>query len=83
MRTISRTCCNAGVALLKTLTLLTVLLVAVSANAAIASRATLVGQHLNHTFAGDPLLICEYSGAGAKFEILSQTGRCAPYITIQ
>jgi hypothetical protein len=28
-------------------------------------------------------LICEYSGAGAKFEILSQTGKCAPYITIQ
>jgi hypothetical protein len=68
---------------LKTLTLLTGLLVAVSANAAFASRATLVGQHLNRAFAGDPLLICEYSGAGAKFEILSQTGKCAPYITIQ
>jgi len=68
---------------LKRLTLLTGLLVAVSANAAFASRATLVGQHLNRAFAGDPLLICEYSGAGAKFEILSQTGKCAPYITIQ
>ena len=68
---------------MKTLTLLTVLLVAVSANAAITSRATLVGQHVNRAFAGDPLLICEYSGAGAKFEILSQTGKCAPYITIQ
>ena len=68
---------------MKRLTLLTGLLVAVSANAAFASRATLVGQHLNRAFAGDPLLICEYSGAGAKFEILSQTGKCAPYITIQ
>ena len=68
---------------MKTLTLLTGLLVAISANAAFTSRATLVGQHLNRTFAGDPLLICEYSGAGTKFEILSQTGKCAPYITIQ
>ncbi len=68
---------------MKTLTLLTGLLVAISANAAFTSRATLVGQHLNRAFEGDPLLICEYSGAGTKFEILSRTGKCAPYITIQ
>ena len=68
---------------MKTLTLLTGLLIAVSANAAFTSLATLVGQHMNRAFPGDPLLICEYSGAGAKFEILSQTGKCAPYITIQ
>ena len=68
---------------MKTLTLLTGLLVALSANAAFASRATLVRQHVNRAFAGEPLLICEYSGAGAKFELLSQTGKCAPYITIQ
>jgi hypothetical protein len=68
---------------LKILTLLMGLLVAVSANAAFTSRATLVGQHVKRDFAGDPLLICEYLGAGARFEILSQTGKCAPYITIQ
>lgn len=68
---------------MKTLALLTGLLVAVSANAAFTSRATLVGQHVNRAFAGDPLLICEYLGAGTRFEILSQTGKCAPYITIQ
>jgi hypothetical protein len=68
---------------MKTLTLLTGLIVAASANAGFTSRAALVGQHVNRDFAGDPLLICEYSGAGAKFEILSQTGKCAPYITIQ
>lgn len=59
------------------------LLVAASAQAAFTSRAALVGQHVNHAFAGDALLICEYSGAGAKFEILSRSGKCAPYITIQ
>ena len=68
---------------MKTLTLLTGLMVAVSANAAFTSRATLVGQHVNRAFPGDALLICEYSGAGAKFEILSHTGKCAPYITLQ
>ena len=68
---------------MKTLTLLTGLMVAVSANAAFTSRATLVGQHVSRAFPGDRLLICEYSGAGAKFEILSRTGKCAPYITIQ
>jgi hypothetical protein len=68
---------------LKTLTLLMGLLVTVSANAAFTSRATLVGQHVNRAFAGGALLICEYSGGGAKFEILSQTGKCPPYITLQ
>jgi hypothetical protein len=68
---------------LKTLTLLMGLLVAVSANAAFNSRATLVGRHVNRAFAGEPLLICEYSGAGTKFEILSHTGKCAPFISIQ
>jgi hypothetical protein len=58
------------------------LMVAVSANAAFTSRATLVGQHMNRAFRAI-LLICEYSGGGAKFEILSQTGKCPPYITLQ
>jgi hypothetical protein len=68
---------------LKTLTFCAGLLFAVSANAEFSARATLIGQHLNRSFAGSPLLICEYSGAGAKFEILSQNGKCAPYINLQ
>jgi hypothetical protein len=59
------------------------LLLAASAHAAISSRAVLIGQHLNTSFAGGPLLICEYSGARAKFEILAQTGKCAPFIKVQ
>ena len=58
------------------------LLLAVSAHAAISSRAVLTGRHVK-TFAGAPLLICEYSGARAKFEILAQTGKCAPFIQVQ
>jgi len=48
-----------------------------------APRALLVGRHLQRSGAGDPLLICEYSGSYAKFEILSQNGKCAPYIDVQ
>jgi len=69
--------------MLKTFLLMSGLLFAVAANAAFTSRAALVRQYLNRSFAGESLLICEYSGARAKFEILSQTGRCAPYITVQ
>lgn len=68
---------------MKTLALCAGLLFAVSANAESSSRATLIGQHLNRSFPGSPLLICEYSGSRAKFEILSQNGKCAPYIDVQ
>ncbi len=58
-------------------------MVAAAADGGAAARAMLAGQHVNHAFAGEQLLICEYSGARAKFEILSQTGQCAPYLTLQ
>jgi hypothetical protein len=68
---------------MKTLALCAGLLFAVAANAELATRATLIGAHVNMSFAGSPLLICEYSGARANFEILAQSGRCAPYIDVQ
>jgi hypothetical protein len=74
---------NARDTKLKTLAFCVGLLFAMSANAEYVARAMLIGQHLNRSFAGSPLLICEYSGARAKFEILSQNGKCAPYIDVQ
>jgi hypothetical protein len=74
---------NAGEPKLKTLTFCAGLLFAVSAYAGFTDRATLIGARVNQSFAGDPLLICEYSGSRAKFEILSQNGKCAPYIDVQ
>jgi hypothetical protein len=59
------------------------LLFALTANAAFSARATLIGQHVNGSFAGSPLLICDYASSSAKFEILSQNGKCAPYIDVQ
>ncbi|MDP8984453.1 MAG: hypothetical protein M3N97_05325 [Pseudomonadota bacterium] len=68
---------------MKTLTLCAGLLYALSANAGLVARATLIGQRVHRSFEGSALLICEYSGVGAKFEILSQNGKCAPYIKVQ
>ncbi|MDB6082354.1 MAG: hypothetical protein JWN43_235 [Gammaproteobacteria bacterium] len=68
---------------MKTLTFCAGLLFAVAAHAAFSNRATLIGAHVNQSFAGAPLLICEYSGSNARFEILSQNGKCAPYIDVQ
>jgi hypothetical protein len=67
---------------MKTLTLLTGVLFAISASAHFNARATLIGRHVT-THAGAAILICEYSGARAKFEIMSQNGTCAPYINVQ
>ena len=68
---------------LKTLAFCAGLLSAVTANAEFTARATLIGQHVNGYFGGTPLLICEYAGSRANFEIVSQNGKCAPYITVQ
>jgi hypothetical protein len=67
---------------MKTLVMSLGLLFAVSANAEFTARAKLVGQRV-HWFAGSQLLICEYAGSAARFEILSSSGTCAPYIQVQ
>jgi hypothetical protein len=59
------------------------LVLAAPAGAALSARAALTGQHVSGSFAGAPLLICEYSTPHAKFEIVSQDGACAPYLTVQ
>lgn len=56
---------------------------AVAAHAGMAAKAALVGQHVQGYYHGAPLLICEYTDARARFEILSQDGKCAPYITVE
>jgi hypothetical protein len=68
---------------LKTLAICAGLLFALAASAGSTARAALVGRHLNGYYQGAPLLICEYSGPRARYEILSQNGKCAPYINVQ
>jgi hypothetical protein len=57
-------------------------LFAVVANAALTTRAPLVGQHRVSAGVGSSALICEYSGTRAKFEILAHDS-CAPFIDVQ
>jgi hypothetical protein len=56
---------------------------ALSANAQPAARAALIGKQVNNAHGNGPLLICKYVSPNAKFEILSQNGKCAPYINVQ
>jgi hypothetical protein len=63
--------------------LCTALLLTLTAHAGVAARAPLTGQHTSGYLDGAPLLICEYAGERAKFEILSQNGKCAPFIQVQ
>jgi hypothetical protein len=74
---------HSGERRLRKLTLCAGIFFAVIANAALTSRATLVGQHVHVSPGGSSALICEYSGIHAKFEIVSQHGTCAPYIDVQ
>lgn len=78
-----RTHPNVGDIQLKQLMLCAGVFFAIVANAALTSRATLVGQHMHVSASGGSALICEYSGMRAKFEIISQHGSCAPYIDVQ
>ncbi len=68
---------------MKTLALCAGLLFTVTSNADSPARANLIGAHVKDASRGSPLLICEYARAGAKFEILSRNGNCAPYIDVE
>ncbi len=68
---------------MKTLVLSVALLVSAGAHADFSSRATLVGQHFKGSVEGNPVLVCVYSGRLAQFEIVSQSGTCAPFIEVR
>ena len=68
---------------MKTLAICAGLLMALSANAQPAARAALTARQVNNSHANGPLLICKYVSPNAKFEILSQNGKFAPYINVQ
>ena len=67
---------------MKMLAFCTGLFMAVAANAGAGAKAPLVGQHHAGYFEGSALLVCKYAGSRANFEIVSQNGKCAPYIDV-
>ena len=78
----TRTMCHAEIRL-KTLTFCAGFLDALSVSAQPVARAALIGQRMTASHENGSLLICKYAGSNAKFEILPQNGKCAPYINVQ
>ncbi|MGD0501290.1 MAG: hypothetical protein ABSD02_00990 [Steroidobacteraceae bacterium] len=58
------------------------LLIALSANAQDPLRAKLVGQRVVSSYPGTPILVCQYAGPGAKYEVVASAGTCARYIKL-
>ena len=67
---------------MKAITICAGLLIALSASAQDTFRAKLVGQRVVSTYPGTPILVCQYAGSGAKYEIVASAGSCARYITL-
>ncbi len=68
---------------MKTFAFSLALLLSSGAQADFSNRAALIGHHFKGSVEGNPVLVCVYSGALAKFEIVSQSGSCAPFIEVR
>jgi hypothetical protein len=67
---------------MKTVAVCVGLLIALSANAEVAVRAKLVGQRLVSFTPGNPILVCQYKGPEARYEVVAASGACAPYLVL-
>jgi hypothetical protein len=67
---------------MKTIAVCAGLLIAFAANAQVSVRAKLVGERVISSFPGTPILICEYLGPEAKYEVVASTARCARYFKL-
>ena len=59
------------------------LLMACAAGAADSPRAELVGQRVIASYPGSPILVCRYSTAQAKYEVVAASASCAPYLALE
>ncbi len=58
------------------------LLIALSAAAQDPVRAKLVGRRVVDSYPGAPILVCQYAGPGATYEVVASSGSCARYIEL-
>jgi hypothetical protein len=58
------------------------LLIALSAAAQDPARAKLVGRRVVSSYPGAPILVCQYAGAGATYEVVASTATCARYLKL-
>jgi len=57
-------------------------LIAASAYAGEPVQAKLVGQRVVTSFPGNPVLVCQYAGAEARYEVVASTRVCAPFFAL-
>jgi hypothetical protein len=55
------------------------LLFALSVHADVPVHAKLVGQRVVSSFPGRPILVCQYLGPEAKYEVVASGESCAPF----
>jgi hypothetical protein len=67
---------------MKTIAALVGLTIALSASAADDARAVLVGQRIIAEGTQTPILVCEYSAATVRYEVVAAAGACAPYLPL-
>jgi hypothetical protein len=58
------------------------LLIALSAGAQEQLRAKLVGRRVVSTYPGTPILVCQYAGPGANYEVVASASTCARYLKL-
>jgi hypothetical protein len=58
------------------------LLAALSAGAQDPLQAVLIGQRVNASYPGSPILICQYRGPDARYEIVTSEKSCARYLKL-
>jgi len=67
----------------KTIALCAGVLFALAGHAGAAERAVLVGERVIASYPGSPILICQYAGPEARYEIVSpKNARCARYLPL-
>ncbi len=45
-------------------------------------QAKLIGQRLVSSFPGAPVLVCQYAGPEARYEVVASTPSCAPFFRL-
>ncbi len=67
---------------MKAIAICAALLIALSAGAQDQLRAKLVGRRLVSSYPGTPILVCQYAGPGAKYEVVASAATCARYLKL-
>jgi hypothetical protein len=45
-------------------------------------QAKLIGQRVVSSFPGSPVLVCQYQGSEARYEVVASTRTCAPSLPL-